>query len=71
MHPLQLERGLSNTARRKLVREMAVEPRLDAPLQHCRKPKLSVIDAHIIIETLGPKFASNFVYLPAQGTRGG
>lgn len=32
---------------------------------------MAMIDADVIRDTLGPNFANNFAYLPAQGTRGG
>jgi hypothetical protein len=32
---------------------------------------LDFIDGDIVRDTLGPKFMQNFVYLPAQQTRGG
>jgi len=62
-------RGLNNKARRKVVRDLAQDTR--CTLAALQETKLQAVTAEDIIETLGVKFSKNFVYLPAQGTRGG
>ncbi|CAO2206826.1 unnamed protein product [Urochloa humidicola] len=62
-------RGLNNTARRKVVRDYVGECR--ATIVTLQETKLETIDRQIVVETLGARFADNFVSLPALGTRGG
>ncbi|CAN6171901.1 unnamed protein product [Urochloa humidicola] len=62
-------RGLNNTARRKVVRDMVGEKR--ATVVALQETKLQMIDKEVVLETLGARFAENFVALPATGTRGG
>lgn len=62
-------RGLNNSARRKVVRDMVQEYR--ATIVTLQETKLQVIDRQVVLETLGERFADNYVYLPALGTRGG
>jgi exonuclease III len=62
-------RGLNNPARRKAVLDFLAD-------KHCnliclQETKLEIIDQQIVRETLGPRFQENFVYKPAEGTRGG
>lgn len=61
-------RGLNSSARKKAVRDMVGEYRAPVTLQ---ETKLHVIDRQIVLDTLGERFADNYVYLPALGTRGG
>lgn len=62
-------RGLNNPARRKAILDFLAD-------KHCnlicfQETKLEFIDKKIVLETLGPHFYDNFVYKPANGTRGG
>lgn len=62
-------RGLNNSARRKVVRDMVHEYR--ATIVTLQETKLQDIDRQAVLETLGERFADNYVFLPAEGTRGG
>jgi exonuclease III len=62
-------RGLNNGARRKVVRDMVAEYR--ATVVTLQETKLQAVDRQVIVESVGERFADNFAYLPAVGTRGG
>jgi hypothetical protein len=62
-------RGLNNPARRSVVRDLTRDTK--ATIAAIQETKLDFIDRAIVLETLGEKFGDNFVYLPAQGVRGG
>lgn len=62
-------RGLNNSARRKVVKDLTREKR--ATVACLQETKLEVIDKDLVTEILGDKFVENFVFLPASGTRGG
>jgi len=62
-------RGLNGAARRKVVFDLARDTR--CTIACLQETKLAVVQDQIVRETLGQRFASNFVFLPAEGTRGG
>lgn len=62
-------RGLNNTSRRDVVRDMVKSTRATAVC--LQETKLQVIDDAVIRETLGQQFVENYSYMPANGTRGG
>ncbi|PUZ66141.1 hypothetical protein GQ55_3G282800 [Panicum hallii var. hallii] len=62
-------RGLNNSARRKVVKDLVSD--LGCTIAALQETKLAVMHAEDVMETLGTKFMKSFVYLPAQGTRGG
>lgn len=62
-------RGLTNPARRKVVRDMTLQNR--ASIVCIQESKLAFVDRAIIAETLGTTFCENFCFLPVGGTRGG
>jgi DNA phosphorothioation-dependent restriction protein DptG len=62
-------RGINNSARRKVVRDLVSDTR---PTIVClQESKLTSVTVQIIKETLGQDFVDHFAFLPAQGTRGG
>ena len=60
--------GLNNPARRKVVRDLVQETR--ATIVSIQETKLQSFTPQLVTETLGPKFMHNYVFLPADGTRG-
>ncbi|KAG2647915.1 hypothetical protein PVAP13_1NG002673, partial [Panicum virgatum] len=62
-------RGLKNSARRKVVRDLAHDT--GASIVCLQETKMQLIDRGVVVETLGQHFAEQFVFLPAVGTRGG
>ena len=62
-------RGLNNSARRKLVRDLAQDTKVS--IVCLQETKMQTIDRAVIIESLGQRFAEQFAFLPATGTRGG
>jgi exonuclease III len=62
-------RGLNNVAKQEEVRQVinTVKPNLIC----LQETKLSAINQHTIRSILGRDFENSFVYLPAEGTRGG
>lgn len=62
-------RGLNMTTRRSVVKELIRDTRPTIISLH--ETKLACIDKDIVAETLGTEFMENFVFLPAQGARGG
>jgi len=62
-------RGLNNSARRKVVRDLAQDTK--ASIVCLQETKMQTIDRAVIIESLGQRFAERFAFLPATGTRGG
>jgi exonuclease III len=62
-------RGLNNTARRKVVRDLVGDCR--ATIVTLQETKLQNVDRQVVLATLGDRFADNFVALPASGTSGG
>jgi exonuclease III len=62
-------RGLNNSARRKVVKDLVSD--LGCSIVALQETKLAVIHAEDVRETVGTNFMNSFVYLPAQGTRGG
>ena len=61
--------GLNNPARRKVVRDLVQETR--ATIVSIQETKLQSFTPQLVTETLGPKFVQSYVFLPANGTRGG
>ncbi|KAG2647125.1 hypothetical protein PVAP13_2KG561932, partial [Panicum virgatum] len=62
-------RGLKNSARRKVVRDLAQDTK--ASIVCLQEMKMQTIDRDVIIESLGQRFAEQFAFLPPTGTRGG
>lgn len=62
-------RGLNSCARRKVVFDMVRDNK--ATIVTLQETKLETVDRQTVVETLGDKFADNFVVLPAFGTSGG
>jgi exonuclease III len=62
-------RGLNNPARRKAILDFLADKHYN--LICLQETKLEFIDLHIVRETLGPRFQDNFLFKPAEGTRGG
>uniref|UniRef100_A0ACD5YID6 Uncharacterized protein n=1 Tax=Avena sativa TaxID=4498 RepID=A0ACD5YID6_AVESA len=62
-------RGLNNPAKRRSIQRFVST--------HCcnmivlQETKLADVSASIVAEALGARFASNFIFKPASGTRGG
>ncbi|PUZ57259.1 hypothetical protein GQ55_5G415400 [Panicum hallii var. hallii] len=61
--------GLNGAARRKVVRDLAQDTR--ASILCLQGTKMQLIDRGVVVESLGQRFAEQFVYLLAVGTRGG
>ena len=62
-------RGLNNSARRKVVSELARDT--SCTIACLQETKLQQVDSAVVSETLGSDFIQNFAFLPADGTRGG
>lgn len=62
-------RGLNNSARRKVVRDLLGE--LRSTVVCLEETKLSSVDQLDVKEIMGHGFDKNFAYLLAQQTRGG
>lgn len=62
-------RGLNNPAKRRAVQLFVAE--LKCKIVCLQETKISDMNRSLVIETLGPKFADNFIVLPANGSRGG
>ncbi|KAM0830982.1 hypothetical protein ACQ4PT_065875 [Festuca glaucescens] len=62
-------RGLNNLARRKAI--LDVFALANCNIACFEETKLAVVSRSVVVETLGPKFADNFIFKPADGTRGG
>ena len=62
-------KGLNYSARRQVVKDLARDTKCN--IVALQETKLDNFTAAIVRETLGEKFAANFAFLPAQGTRGG
>ena len=62
-------RGLNTKARRQVVRDLVTEH--NCSIVCLQETKMQNLDATIVLEALGPKFANSFTYLPVQETRGG
>jgi hypothetical protein len=64
---LELE-GQNALIRRCAVRDMAAVQVTAFCLQ---ETKLESVNEQLVVELFGPKFRSNFSFLPTEGTRGG
>jgi exonuclease III len=62
-------RGLNMRARRSVVRELVRDTR--PTIVTLQETKLDHLDKDLVSEILGSDFMENFVFLPAQNTRGG
>lgn len=62
-------RGLNSRARRDVVCNLVRDTK--ANIVTLQETKLAYFDAQIVRETLGDRFATNFIFLPAVGTCGG
>jgi exonuclease III len=62
-------RGINNPAKRQEVKLFVEE--LNCNFVCFQETKLQLITRAIVCETLGSRFADNYIYLPAIGTRGG
>ncbi|KAG2614093.1 hypothetical protein PVAP13_4KG377902, partial [Panicum virgatum] len=62
-------RGLNNAARRKVVRDLVQDN--CSTIVCLQETKMQTIDRAVVCESLGQRFADQFVFLPALGTRGG
>lgn len=62
-------RGLNNPARRRVVRDLTMDTKCE--IAAIQETEMENIDAQIVSETLGQQFSQQFVFLPAQQTRGG
>ena len=62
-------RGLNNSIRRRVVKDLVRDTK--CTIAALQETKLDNFNVSVIRETLGEKFAANFAFLPAQGTRGG
>ena len=56
-------RGLNTKARRQVVKDLVTEHNCN--IVCLQETKMQNLDATIVSEALGPKFANNFTYLPA------
>jgi exonuclease III len=61
-------RGLNSRARRIGIRSLVHSA--DASIVCFQETKMELLHSRIVLETLGPDF-DDYVYLPADGTRGG
>ena len=62
-------RGLNAAARRASVRTTVTSS--GASIVCLQETKIAHWTTHLVVDTLGQRFARNFVSLPASGTRGG
>lgn len=62
-------RGLNNSARRGVVKDLVFDTRCTVAC--LQETKIQHVDTAVVNETLGHQFIQNFVFLPAQQTRGG
>lgn len=62
-------RGLNNPAKRRAIQIFAAE--LKCSVVCLQETKISDTARSIVVDTLGPRFADNFISLPAVGSRGG
>lgn len=62
-------RGLNSHAKKDCVRSRVYEA--GSTIVCLQESKLQFVDSTIISHAIGPRFANNFAFLPADGTRGG
>ncbi|XP_073360539.1 uncharacterized protein [Aegilops tauschii subsp. strangulata] len=62
-------RGLNNPAKRTAVASFVADKGFN--IICLQETKLAVISRHLVVETLGVRFGDNFIFKPADGTRGG
>jgi exonuclease III len=62
-------RGLNNPARKQVVRDLIQEHH--TTIVCLQETKLQLVTDVVVTETLGSKFATNHVSLPADGTHRG
>lgn len=62
-------RGLGSPARRKAVSKH-IEV-LQCNMVCLQEIKLQHVNSHLVAEAVGPRFRDNFIFLPADGSRGG
>lgn len=62
-------RGLNNPVKRRVVQNFVTD--LKCNLVCLQETKINDITRTLVLETLGQRFANNFISLPAIGTRGG
>jgi exonuclease III len=62
-------RGLNSPAKRDCVRNLVFEA--GSTIVCLQESKLQNVDSAVISHAIGPRFANNFAFLPASGTRGG
>lgn len=62
-------RGMNNSAKRENIKHVISLNRPD--IVCLKEAKMSVIDDTIVTEALGSIFTDNYLFLPADGTRGG
>lgn len=62
-------RGLNAPARRASVRKVVDDSHYT--IVCLQETKLAAVDADLVRQLIGPQFAENFFYLPADGTSGG
>jgi exonuclease III len=62
-------RGINNLAKRQVV--LLFISSLECNFVCLQETKVEVVTRALVIENLGPRFGDNFIFLPADGTRGG
>lgn len=62
-------RGLNHPAKRRAVQIFVSD--LKCNVVCLQETKISDLTNGLVVETLGPKFRENFIFLPAAGSRGG
>lgn len=62
-------RGLNNPAKRRAVQMFVAETKCN--IVCLQETKIEAMTRPLVMETLGPRFADNFLEMPTQGSRGG